>query len=204
MPNTPKDEGFLDRWSRVKRESEPETEVVIAEPAPAEEELTDEELLEKLGLTDPSLLKEGDDVSGFMSPQVPDHLRRLALRFLWRSNPILANVDGLVDYGEDFTDAATVIENMQTIYQVGKGAAWKFKAEQEALAAAEAEESKLETVQRSTDDVVSEEINTDPAEVASEDQEQEPIQLAETETEDTHVVESTPSPRPRPMQFQFD
>jgi hypothetical protein len=33
----------------------------------------------------------------------------------------LANVDGLVDYGEDFTDAATVIENLQTAYQVGKG-----------------------------------------------------------------------------------
>ena len=34
---------------------------------------------------------------------------------------MLANVDMLVDYGEDFTDAATVVENLQTTYQVGKG-----------------------------------------------------------------------------------
>jgi len=27
----------------------------------------------------------------------------------------------LLDYGEDFTDSATVIENLQTAYQVGKG-----------------------------------------------------------------------------------
>ena len=36
-------------------------------------------------------------------------------------NPTLANLDGLIDYGEDYTDAATVIENMQTAYEVGKG-----------------------------------------------------------------------------------
>ena len=34
---------------------------------------------------------------------------------------MLANVDGLVDYGEDYTDAACVIEGLQTAYQVGKG-----------------------------------------------------------------------------------
>ena len=34
---------------------------------------------------------------------------------------MLANVDMLVDYGEDFTDKAMVVENMQTAYQVGKG-----------------------------------------------------------------------------------
>jgi len=33
----------------------------------------------------------------------------------------LPDVDMLVDYGEDYTDAATVIENLQTTYQVGKG-----------------------------------------------------------------------------------
>jgi hypothetical protein len=56
-----------------------------------------------------------------MSKAVPDRLRRRALRRLWLANPALANLDGLLDYGEDFTDSATVIENMQTAYQVGKG-----------------------------------------------------------------------------------
>jgi hypothetical protein len=36
-------------------------------------------------------------------------------------NPVLANVDGLVDYGQDFTDNAMVVEGLQTAYQVGKG-----------------------------------------------------------------------------------
>ena len=56
-----------------------------------------------------------------MAKAVPDRIRRKALRTLWRSNPVLANVDMLVDYGEDFTDSATVIENLQTTYQVGMG-----------------------------------------------------------------------------------
>jgi hypothetical protein len=66
-------------------------------------------------------MKMGDDFSAFMSKAVPDRLRRRALRRLWLANPALANLDGLLDYGEDFTDSATVIENLQTAYQVGKG-----------------------------------------------------------------------------------
>ncbi len=66
-------------------------------------------------------MKAGDDFSMFMNKAVPDRLRRRALRKLWLSNPLLANVDGLVDYGEDFTDRALAVENLQTAYQVGKG-----------------------------------------------------------------------------------
>ena len=85
------------------------------------EEKSDAEILEELGLPDPDSLEMGSDFSVFMGKAVPDRIRRKALRVLWRSNPVLANVDMLVDYGEDFTDKATVIENMQTAYQVGKG-----------------------------------------------------------------------------------
>jgi hypothetical protein len=52
---------------------------------------------------------------------VPERIRRRALRRLWLSNPVLANLDTLVEYGEDYTDAATVVENLSTAYQVGKG-----------------------------------------------------------------------------------
>ncbi len=93
----------------------------LAEEHAALEEKTDAELLAELDLPDPDTLKMGDDFSAFMSKAVPDRLRRRALRVLWRSNPVLANVDMLVDYGEDFTDKAMVVENMQTAYQVGKG-----------------------------------------------------------------------------------
>lgn len=122
------DDGFLTRWSRRKLDvepAEPEVELPTAtEPAEveaAEEERSDEEILAELGLKHPDDLQPGDDIKGFMQAAVPDRLRRLALRQLWRGNPVLANLDGLVEYGEDYTDAATVVENMQTLYQVGKG-----------------------------------------------------------------------------------
>lgn len=99
--------------------AEAEAQVVEVETAAAEK--TDEEVLEELGLPDPDVMEAGDDFTGFMKGAVPERLKQRALRRLWRLNPVLANVDGLVDYGEDFTDAATVIEGMQTTYQVGKG-----------------------------------------------------------------------------------
>ena len=117
-------ESFLDRWSRRKREGEPDDVAPEAEetpPAKVEDERPDEEILAELGLPNPEDLQPGDDVRGFMQAAVPDRIRRLALRRLWRSNPVLANVDGLVEYGEDYTDAATIVENMQTVYRVGKG-----------------------------------------------------------------------------------
>lgn len=149
MPVTPKDdpkheEAFLSRWSRRKR-VEPVEETVegsasepVADPI---EEMTDEEILAELDLPDPDTMKADDDFSAFMNARVPEQLRRRALRVLWRSNPVLANLDGMVDYGEDFTDSATVIENMQTVYEVGKGAAEKWKRHLAALAAAAEEET---------------------------------------------------------------
>jgi len=82
---------------------------------------TDEDLLAELNLPNPDTLVSGDDVKAFMSKAVPERLRRRALRALWRTNPVLANLDSLVDYGEDFTDAAMVVANMSTTHQVGKG-----------------------------------------------------------------------------------
>lgn len=122
-----------DFWSRrraaVQAEAEAEaavqraTEAVRAEQehARALADKTDEDLLEELGLPDPDDLKPGDDFAAFMQKTVPERLRRRALRRLWTSNPVLANLDGLTDYSDDFTDAATVIPDMRTAYQVGRG-----------------------------------------------------------------------------------
>ncbi|RUS59244.1 DUF3306 domain-containing protein [Pseudorhodobacter sp. E13] len=106
----------------VAAEAQARAEAAEAEAlAAAQAEKTDAEILADLGLPDPDNLAMGDDFSGFMARAVPEHLRRRALRKLWVSNPVLANLDGLVDHGEDYTDAATVIPGMQTAYQVGKG-----------------------------------------------------------------------------------
>ena len=118
-----------DFWARRKAAVQAEQ---AAETAASEEQAVqakrealeakeDAEVLAELDLPDPDALQIGDDVRGFMAQAVPERLRRRALRQLWRLNPALANIDGLVEYGEDYTDAACVIENLQTTYQVGKG-----------------------------------------------------------------------------------
>lgn len=118
-----------DFWARrragVVAEAEAEQAAVDAQALQEEhaalEEMDEAEMLAALDLPDPDTMTKGDDFSVFMTKAVPDQIRRRALRTLWRSNPVLANVDMLVDYGEDFTDAAMAVENIQTAYQVGKG-----------------------------------------------------------------------------------
>ena len=145
----------LDFWSRRKAGVEAEAEAVVqarqAEEAAAltaeQSEKSDEILLQELKLPDPDSLQKGDDFSAFMAQAVPDRLRRRALRRLWLADPALANLDGLLDYGEDFTDSATVIENMQTAYQVGKGMTdhiLEMVRQAEEAAAAEGSSTKLE------------------------------------------------------------
>lgn len=135
---------FLSRWSKRKVEARqaPEhspTEVATEEcqeptaspsaelTAEEMELLSDEALLEHFNLPDPDNLRQGDDFTAFMKKAVPARLRNRALRKLWLSNPALANVDMLLDYGDDFTDAATVIPGMATAYEVGKGIVRKIE-----------------------------------------------------------------------------
>lgn len=118
-----------DFWTRRKaavKAQERDEALAIESRAQEEREVelserSDEDILAELDLPDPDHLQQGDDFKAFLTEAVPARIRTRALRRLWRVNPILANVDGLVDYGEDFNDASFVIENMQTAYQVGKG-----------------------------------------------------------------------------------
>lgn len=119
-------------------ELEPDAPAQEAGEAPAR---TEEPVDEAAVLADwpedlphPDELDSESDYSRFFSPEVSEAVRNIALRRLWRSNPLYANVDGLVDYGEDFTDAATVIAGMKSAYQVGKGYAREIE---EKLAEAE-------------------------------------------------------------------
>ncbi len=186
----------------AEQESAQAVEAAEAEAALAERD--DAEILQELDLPEPEELDSPEAVREFMNSVVPQRLKTRALRRLWRLNPLLANLDGLVDYGEDFTDSATVIENMQTAYQVGKGMlahveALAAKAEAEADAAAKAEEDDA-PAEEGSDDLLADET---PEEIPVASLRPEPVAKA-YEFED--VEEEAPvltAPRRR-MTFQFE
>lgn len=90
-----------------------ETEAQLAERS-------DEELLAEAGLPAPEEITDGEMVRKFLESQLPKRLKNRALRALWRSNPVLACLDGLNDYDTDFT-GVTPAADFKTTYQVGKG-----------------------------------------------------------------------------------
>lgn len=142
--NADSNEGFMSRWSKRKsnlkhdqgneknlkgktelQESNVnEQKTVIKEEVDESQysDLNDQELLEKFKLPNPEKIKKEKGLDLFFKDGVPDRLRQIALRRVWKLNPIIRFADAEInDYHEDFTDAATVIEGMQTAYQVGKG-----------------------------------------------------------------------------------
>ena len=142
--NADSNEGFMSRWSKRKsnlkhdqgneknlkgktelQESNVnEQKTIIKEEVDESQysDLNDQELLEKFKLPNPEKIKKEKGLDLFFKDGVPDRLRQIALRRVWKLNPIIRFADAEInDYHEDFTDAATVIEGMQTAYQVGKG-----------------------------------------------------------------------------------
>lgn len=97
-------------------------------------------------------LNYGSDYTRFMEKGVPDAVRKRALRKLWSSNPILANIDGLNDYDEDFTDAALAIKIVGSNYKPGSG----YLTEEERLASyhdgGESERQEKEAAEREASD----------------------------------------------------
>ena len=123
------EDNLFSRWSRRKRRVAEEEFVppaserdeaasVEREPETPEEEAA---LLERLNLPMPETLKSGDDFSAFMRAGVPEFLRKRALRVLWKSNPVLANLDGLNDYDDDFRSPELTQKVLATAYKVGRG-----------------------------------------------------------------------------------
>ncbi len=89
--------------------------------------LSDKEILKKLNLPNPETMKTGDNFKEFLKKNVPEHLKKRALRKLWLTNPIFANLDGMNEYDEDFTLATSALEEFATNYVVGKGFKGQFK-----------------------------------------------------------------------------
>jgi hypothetical protein len=148
-------EGFLGRWSRRKAEARsastasPATDDVTNDPGPAAQtapEAPQEVLrqdapapIDPKDLPDIASLDASSDYTVFMRPGVPAHLRTLALRKLWRSDPIFSKLDGLVEYGEDYTIKSWPKGAIRTAYQIGRG----FVNELEKLGAAERPEQEV-------------------------------------------------------------
>ncbi len=194
------DDSFLSRWSARKAQIAKGELVAEEKPAPAlkednegeldndeEAKLSDQELLEKYELPDPEDLADESDLTQFLDGDLPERLRQMALRRLWRLNPLFGHVCDMVEYGEDYTDAATVMEGMQTAYQVGKG------YETKASDIDEAEDNEIADPEASESDVADNEIadskNPDAEATDSENPDTEAAgnKIAEIETLDSEV-----------------
>ena len=211
-------------WSRrraaVEAEARAEAEARLAARTLAEDqaltaaqaERTDAEILTDLGLPDPEGMAMGDDFAAFLQKSVPEHLRRRALRKLWLSNPVLANLDGLLDHNDDFTGAATVMPDMKTTYQVGRG----LSAHVEALAQAAEDERAAEDEQAAEDGQAAEMSATDPMPGSAETKpdaaaresagDREAISTAAEDAGNAARTEPTNDPepvRPRHLRFEF-
>lgn len=122
----PGDERFLSRWSRLKRRPEtaerpvdpPAAPLPAAVPAERQER---EEPQEVPALPEPESLAHDADWTVFLRKDAPVDLQRRALRRLWRMDPVYANLDGLVDYDDDFHDPKFTTGVVKTLFQVGRG-----------------------------------------------------------------------------------
>jgi len=142
-------EDFLSRWARRKAEAKtaahpgmdelPPTAPAappvadgeptpLAEPrepdmlrdAPPDEE-TRAEWISKLETIDLETLNYKDDFTVFMRSWVPQALRNRALKRLWSTSDVFDVLDGLAEYDEDYSDAATIIGEIKTSWKPGRG-----------------------------------------------------------------------------------
>ena len=116
----PPPENFWSRRRRAvadaeRREETARDELDAARTREALETREDAEILELLGLPDPSTLTPRD-AAAFMARQVPARLRRRAMRALFQRHPELSVPDGLVDYDEDYTAAGQAQRPAKTIW----------------------------------------------------------------------------------------
>ena len=188
------DEKFISRWAKRKAESRAGTLVEDTDAqtaaagagnsqtaALAEGDADVEELPEDhpaAGI-DIESLNADSDFSVFMHEKVPQAIRRRALRKLWFSDPVFSTLDGLNDYDEDFTDAATVVEGLKAAYDEAVERRDKLEAEEAARAEAE-QVSETEDEEKSEE----QEVPEDEAAVAAAEPGPDDGMMAEVDDED--------------------
>lgn len=199
------------RRARVAETEEAERAAAAAEAedrASAEEaarlaEKSDAEILAEFGLPDPEALIPGDGIAGFMRREIPEHLRRRALRSLWRSNPVLACLDGLNDYDTDFTDAATDAPGVATAFDTVRGS---MKSHLEALIAETetAADTETEAEEIATQDAAADAETPEPNAPAERPVTTKVAVAVEAETENCIQEDPDATLPPRRMRFRFD
>ena len=145
-------EGFVARWSRRKiEEKEPSKDTKsevskVEESAPLDADSTqdegdegDEGKTNVDDLPDVETLNESSDYTPFLKDGVPEKLKRMALRKLWKSNPAFGFIDGLDDYDEDYSAIGIVAQEIFTNYKPGKGMVDPDETEEEIDEAVKAE-----------------------------------------------------------------
>ncbi|MEM1044850.1 MAG: DUF3306 domain-containing protein [Pseudomonadota bacterium] len=133
--DTPDKDGFLTRWSRRKRGAETQdhdeaSQTAEALPAdggdaqlPADPERAEELAANRAAAeaVDLEAIDYESDLSVFFKEGVPAVLKQAALRKMWRSDPVFANLDGLNDYDQDFNVIDKVLTEFKSAWQVGRG-----------------------------------------------------------------------------------
>ncbi|MGJ8572052.1 MAG: DUF3306 domain-containing protein [Hoeflea sp.] len=124
-------EGFLSRWSKRKQaqlsnpDVDPDAEMVAVDAVEVDEEQLEAERSEAevnrlaAEAVDLAKVEYGFDFSIFMKRGVPDLLRKQALKKFFNSNPVLANLDGLNDYDEDYNNPLHMV--YKSSWDVGRG-----------------------------------------------------------------------------------
>ncbi len=186
----PKD-GFIKRWSLRKQtvrrpraeegHADPTAQAPIAavpevEPpaGPPSEAAGDPEVVAQL--PDLDSLDDTTDFTVFLKEGVPDVIRRTALRKLWRVNPVLANLDGLNDYDEDYTVSEALVKGLKTVYEAGKG-----YLDEDETAAPEGEAAEAETATQEGEAAEAEAGEVPAATEASQDRERDSERVAEAD-----------------------
>ena len=118
MEDKKENKNFFKRWAERKADLGKDHSSIDKKY----EKMSNNEILDQLNLPDPNKIKKEEDLDVFFKSTIPERLKRIAMRRLWRINPIISFADAEInDYADDFTDAANVIDDLQTSYVVGQG-----------------------------------------------------------------------------------
>ncbi|MGI9357691.1 MAG: DUF3306 domain-containing protein [Rhizobiaceae bacterium] len=201
MSDDDKTKSRLSRWSKrkiaVAREQVVEDKELAVDPVDADQQDTQQAELEvqleanrlAAEAVDLETLDEESDFSVFMKDGVPTQLKKQAMASLWRTSPVFANVDGLVDYDDDFGSSDLVMKTFKSAYQAGRGYLEMFKEK-------DAQEEGGDAVEEATEDTRPE----SPADTKEELIEGAGIEgadaaQADEPQEELEIVEEDPAPR---------
>jgi hypothetical protein len=186
-----KNEGFASRWSRRKIESETNysdeanegINEISDEIMLSEEEISEQKLVKLNALTDADMpdletLGEDSDYSGFMSSNVSEALRKIALQTLFHGKSYNIR-DGLDEYDGDYTsfeklDPSVITADMRHLMEV----------EAEKLLAKEEEKQNSESLLADEDEALSQDAQQEQDSVVAEEE------IVSAEDDDIEVIEA--------------